>query len=30
VACLPFPRAHVFSSFLLFAWWPPLLFLIRN
>jgi hypothetical protein len=29
VACLPVPRAKVFSSFLLFAWWPPLLFLVR-
>ena len=29
-ACLPIPRAYVFSSFLLFAWWPPLLFLVRN
>jgi hypothetical protein len=30
VACLPVPRAWVFSSFLLFiAWWPPLLFLVR-
>jgi hypothetical protein len=29
VACLPVPRAYVFSSFLLFAWWPPLLFLVR-
>jgi hypothetical protein len=28
VACLPVPRA--FSSFLLFAWWPPLFFLVRN
>jgi hypothetical protein len=28
VACLPVPRAKVFSSFLLLAWWPPLLFLI--
>jgi hypothetical protein len=27
VACLPVPRAWVFPSFLLFAWWPPLLFL---
>jgi hypothetical protein len=29
VACLPGPRVglRVFSSFLLFAWWPPLLFL---
>jgi hypothetical protein len=26
VACLPVPRAWVFSSFLLFAWWPPLPF----
>jgi hypothetical protein len=26
VACLPVPRAWGFSSFLLFAWWPPLLF----
>jgi hypothetical protein len=23
-------RFFVFSSFLLFAWWPPLLFLVRN
>jgi hypothetical protein len=30
VARLPVPRAYVFSSFLLFAWWPPLLFLIKN
>jgi hypothetical protein len=30
VACLPVPRAQVFPSFLLFAWWPPLLFLVRN
>jgi hypothetical protein len=30
VACLPVPRAQVFTSFLLFAWWPPLLFLVRN
>jgi hypothetical protein len=29
VASLPFPRACVFSSFLLFAWWPPVLFLVR-
>jgi hypothetical protein len=29
VACLPVPRAQVFSSFLRFAWWPPLLFLVR-
>jgi hypothetical protein len=29
VACLPVPRAWVFPSFLLFAWWPPLLFLVR-
>jgi hypothetical protein len=30
VACLPIPRALVFSPFiLLFAWWPPLLFLVR-
>jgi nicotinamidase-related amidase len=28
VACLPVPRAQVFSSFLLFAWWLMLLFLI--
>jgi hypothetical protein len=28
VACLPVPR--VFSSFLLFAWWPPLLFLLKK
>jgi hypothetical protein len=28
VACLPVPRAWVFSCFLLiFAWWPPLLLL---
>jgi hypothetical protein len=27
VACLHVPRAKVFSSFLIFAWWPPLLFL---
>jgi hypothetical protein len=30
VACLPVPRAKAFSSFPLFAWWPPLLFLVRN
>jgi hypothetical protein len=30
VACLLVPRAQVFSSFLLFAWWPPLLFLVRR
>jgi hypothetical protein len=31
VACLPpIPRAQVFFSFLLFAWWPPLLFLVRH
>jgi hypothetical protein len=30
VACLPVPRAQVFSSFLRFARWPPLLFLVRN
>jgi hypothetical protein len=30
VACLPVPRAQVFPFFLLFAWWPPLLFLVRN
>jgi hypothetical protein len=29
VACLPAPRAQVFPSFLLFAWWSPRLFLIR-
>jgi hypothetical protein len=29
VACLRVPRTKVFSSFLLFAWWPPLLFLLR-
>jgi hypothetical protein len=30
VACLPVPRAKVFTtSFFLFAWWPPLLFLVR-
>jgi hypothetical protein len=29
VACLHVPRAYVFSSFLLFAWWPPLLCLVR-
>jgi hypothetical protein len=29
VACLPVPRTQVFSSSLLFAWWPPLLFLVR-
>jgi hypothetical protein len=28
VACLPVPRAKVFSSFLLFAWWVMLLFLV--
>jgi hypothetical protein len=31
VACVSVPRASVFySSFLLFAWWPPLLFLVRK
>jgi ATP-dependent Zn protease len=31
VACLPVPRANkVFSSFLLFAWWPMLLFLVST
>jgi hypothetical protein len=30
VACLPVPRAKVFSSFLRLAWWPPLLFLVKN
>jgi hypothetical protein len=30
VVCLLVPRAHVFSSFLLFAWWSQLLFPIRN
>jgi hypothetical protein len=31
VACLPVRRAEVFiSSFLVFAWWSPLLFLVRN
>jgi hypothetical protein len=30
VACLPVPRALDFSSFLLIAWWPPLLFLVGN
>jgi hypothetical protein len=29
VVCLLVPRAWAFSSFLLFAWWPPLLFLVR-
>jgi hypothetical protein len=29
VACLPVPRAG-FSSFLLFAWWRPLPFLVKN
>jgi hypothetical protein len=33
VACLPVPRAKaetkVFSSFLYFAWWSPLFFLVR-
>jgi hypothetical protein len=29
VACLPVPRAKVFPSFLLFAWWLMLLFLVR-
>jgi hypothetical protein len=28
LACLPVPRAWVFSSFLLLAWWPPLLYFI--
>jgi hypothetical protein len=28
VACLPVPRAQVFSSFLLFAWWLMLLFFL--
>jgi hypothetical protein len=27
VACLPVPRAQVFSSFLLFNWWSPLVLL---
>jgi hypothetical protein len=26
---VPVPRAKVVSSFLLFAWWSPLLFLVR-
>jgi hypothetical protein len=31
VACLPeFLGLIGFSSFLLVAWWPPLLFLVRN
>jgi hypothetical protein len=30
VACHPVPRALAFSSFLLIAWWPPLLFLVGN
>jgi hypothetical protein len=30
VACLRVPRACFFSSFLLFAWWPPLLFFARS
>jgi hypothetical protein len=29
VACLPVPRALVFSSRFLFAWWSPLLFILR-
>jgi hypothetical protein len=29
VACLLVPRAYVFPSFLLFAWWSPVLFLVR-
>jgi hypothetical protein len=24
------PRAYVFSSLLLFAWWPQMLFLVKN
>jgi hypothetical protein len=30
VARLPVPRAYVFPSLLRFAWWPPLLFLVKN
>jgi hypothetical protein len=30
VACVHVPRALVFFSFLLFAWWSPLLFLLRK
>jgi phosphoenolpyruvate carboxylase len=30
VVCLHVPRAYVFTSSVLFAWWPPLLFLVRN
>jgi hypothetical protein len=28
LACLPVPRAYVFSSFILFASWSPLSFLV--
>jgi hypothetical protein len=27
-ACLHIPRAWVFPSFLIFAWWSPMLFLV--
>jgi hypothetical protein len=30
VACLPVPRAYVFSSLLFFSWRPPLLFLVKK
>jgi hypothetical protein len=30
VACLHVPRAWIFSSFLLFAWWLMLLLLVKN
>jgi hypothetical protein len=28
--CLPVPWASVYSSSLLLAWWPPLLFLVKK
>jgi hypothetical protein len=28
-ACLHVPRASIFPSFILFAWWSPLLLLVR-
>jgi hypothetical protein len=30
VACLPVPRAYVFPSFPLFAWWSPLHFFVKH
>jgi hypothetical protein len=30
VACLLVPRAKGFPLFSTFAWWPPLLFLVKN